>query len=199
MSTLTDELQRKLRAVLSLRVQAPISSDVPVVIRAREGRYDDALGMQRPEIEIVTTAHPYAAWSYEEPGAWEMLLADLEAIPDEPTAPPDTKAQLGQIVSKGRKDGISVMAPTPPLVFVRVERISEPRRARKWWAWDELGAKYYLHFVFGQGSVHPVIGGEIAEKPIREFTQGTSNFITLEAFASYVGIDVSQIPEADRS
>lgn len=124
MTTFTDELNRRLRAVLSLRVQAPLPSDLPVAIRAREGRYDETLGIQRPEIEIVSTQHPYAAWSYEEPGAWEMLLEDLQAIPDaqdaavtdhlREAAQRGLDPRVAEILKAGRKDGTSgIIGRTP--------------------------------------------------------------------------------------
>jgi hypothetical protein len=91
--TFTEELERRLRAVLSLRVEAPLPSDIPIEIAAVAQAPEDApeIDTARPLLEIRTKRHPYAAWSYEEPGAWEMLLADLAAIPDPPQPPEETK------------------------------------------------------------------------------------------------------------
>lgn len=81
--TFTEELEHRLRVLLSLRVQAPLPSDIPIEIAPVGGR-DDLGNVVGLELEIRTKRHPYAAWSYQEPGAWEMLLADLAAIPDAP-------------------------------------------------------------------------------------------------------------------
>lgn len=206
MSTFTEEMQRRLRAVLSLRVQAPLPSDIPVEMWALLADADDA---DSPRLlAIGTPVPPYAQWNYEEPGAWEKLLADLEAIPDEPTASPGTVidgtevAPAYRLLAGGNADnGVYVAtvesAPaTPPLAFVRAERLTGPA-VSQWWAWDELGTKYILTFIHGVGTVCVARTGE-TWPPVRQFEQGTSSHITLDAFAGYAGIDVSQIPEEQR-
>lgn len=291
MSTFTDEFERRLRAVLSLRVQAPLPHDIPIEVVGLGGGSDGEEISPRRELELRTTAHPYAAWSYEEPGAWGKLLADLEAIPDAPadpaafsidgtevtaayrrlvpgnaangvyvatTAPdvnqirktaldvvgplaPEESELLVMLADKARPRldgaqltlaaalaehgrgltylrgdywsltvlGLDVAAEikasakpaSPPLAFVSVGPVRIPIRAdegaTQWFAWDALGAKYYLRFRAGRGTVEAVYSTR-SNYTVREFYHGGSNEITLEEFAQLAGIDVSQIPEDQR-
>lgn len=118
MNAFTDELTRHLRAVLSLRVQAPLPSDIPVELWALLADADDT-GSPRL-LAIGTPVPPYAQWNYEEPGAWEKLLADLEAVSGGPTAPVDETDQVVRdprveaILAAGRKNGTAGML-RPPL------------------------------------------------------------------------------------
>jgi hypothetical protein len=175
MSAFTDDMQRRLRAVLSLRVQAPLPSTAVVLVEATAIAHDD--GDDRVDVDadlvIRTEGPPHARYSYEEPGAWGKLLADLEAVA-EPAKP----------------------SGTPPFTFVQVEQIT-PAAPTQWFAWDALGAKYYLRFGWGKGTVEAVYSTG-SNYTVREFYHGGSSAITLEEFAQLAGIDVSQIPEEQR-
>lgn len=90
---------------------------------------------------------------------------------------------------------------SPPFVFTHVEMIAEAAPAQ-WWAWDELGARYYLRFRFGKGTVTAVLGDEptLEDPVVREFVHGDNltSHISLDEFAQLARIDVSQIPEEQR-
>lgn len=80
--TFTEELERRMRAVLSARVRAPLPADIPVAIEPLvdyDPSTDDVLGLR-----LSATAPPYPAFIYEGHDAWAALLADLQAIPDAP-------------------------------------------------------------------------------------------------------------------
>lgn len=194
MSTFTEDFQRRLRAVLSLRVQAPLPSDIPVEMWALLADADDA-GSPRL-LAIGTPVPPYAQWNYEEPGAWEKLLADLEAIPPWPEAQAAAADELTRLGQEINPEGYRPAPGAPPRAFVRAERLTGPA-VSQWWAWDELDTKYILTFIHGVGTVCVARTGE-TWPPVRQFEQGTSSHITLDAFAGYAGIDVSQIPEEQR-
>lgn len=245
MSTFTEDVQRRLRAVLALRSAAPIPSDAVIEIETDYfGSTEDTGGL---DLAVkIRTADFRAAYRYDEPGAWARLLADLEAVdaprplnPEEGSllirlsdlggqVLPDNDGSVSVLAERGLIDRhgdhwyitpagreaaaeatadrvrrvLKAGAPkTPPFAFVRVEKIGSVARssASQWWAWDELGTRYRLDFAHGIGVVR------VAQEPrghwpeVRRFEQGTSSHITLDAFAGYAGIDVSQIPEEQRS
>lgn len=116
----TDEFERRLRAVLALRAQAPLPADIPVEMYAIGGADIEGNPIPR-ELEIRTTAHPYAAWSYEEPGAWGKLLADLEAV-GEPAARPLTRQESGLLAKLNDEGGQHLAATFTYPLSVLAER-----------------------------------------------------------------------------
>lgn len=176
-STFTEDLQRRLRAVLSLRVQAPLPADIPIEV-APVAVGDVEGSPARLDLELRTTAHPFAAWPYEAPDAWGKLLADLAMVPDGPAVAP----------------------PLPPRAFVRVKMLTNACPSQ-WYAWDELDAQYYLRYRWGRGTVEAVITPEHEHLLVRDFKHGDEldGVISLDDFARLAGIDVSKIPEADRT
>lgn len=82
MTTFSDDFLRRLRAVLAKRTGEEIPDDAEVrIVPSAAGNEDDSSGLDTAlTIETATWSHRF---SYDEPGAWQRLLADLEAVPDE--------------------------------------------------------------------------------------------------------------------
>lgn len=162
MTDFTEELERRLRAVLSLRMRAPLPTDLPVTLVASKDY----------KLKIIATAPPYAAWTYEEPGAWGKLLADLAAVPDDPQA--------------------------PRLVLTRAVMTCSGCPSQ-WDAWDADGTRYYLRYRSGRGTVHRVSREEsngdiadLAEPVLAAFEHGDylDGVIELNQFARLAGIEL---------
>lgn len=249
MITFTEDFQRRLRAVLAKHTGREIPADVGIDVISDGAGYDDSRGMDY-WIEIRSTGYPYATYSYDEPGAWPRLLADLEAVPDETEENKQPKTALDviepltseqsdvlvMISDRGRgrlagadfsnatglyehglaylnsghwnltalgRDAVAKIkaaaAPAnPPLAFVRVEQIT-PAAPAQWYAWDELGAKYYLRYRRGQGTVEADIGTDRQPVVVREFRYGDSldGAISLTDFAEQAGIALAGEAAAD--
>lgn len=90
---------------------------------------------------------------------------------------------------------VAALNPAPPIRLVRVE---ETIATTEWRAWDEAGAKYYLRFRAGHGTVTRWGGPDKPDTLVSEFQHRGRTQTVLDEFAKLAGIDVSQIPEADR-
>jgi hypothetical protein len=110
--------------------------------------------------------------------------------------------QTWRLTALGRDAAAEIVsappAESPRITLVRVEKHGAPPSSSMtlWSGWDELGACYRLQFANGIGVVRAAVGSRPWPE-LRRFQQGTSNRITLEAFAVFAGIDISQVPEKD--
>jgi hypothetical protein len=85
MTTFTEDFQRRLRAVLAKRTGREIPADAKITINADGASYgeDSSLGMDL-SLDIRASGPVHAEYTYDEPGAWPRLLADLEAVDTPP-------------------------------------------------------------------------------------------------------------------
>lgn len=172
MSTFTEDFQRRLRAVLAKHTGREIPDNAVIEIVADGASYgdDDSRGLDLElRIRTVISSGVFAEHIYDEPGAGVRLVADLEAVPDEPT-----------------------------LSFVAVKRDTGDSQPATWYAWDALNTRYYLRYSRGRGTIRLMHGDLLSDVAVREFLFGTSDQITIEAFAEKAGVDISRLAEWER-
>lgn len=82
MSTFTEDFQRRLRVVLAKRTGREIPADAKVEIATEGSAWGEDQSVEM-DLSIEIRVRGRGGYSYEEPGAWPRLLADLEAVPGE--------------------------------------------------------------------------------------------------------------------
>lgn len=77
----SDDFDRRLRVLLTAKTGKVIPPESKVTIETTaSGNQDDSYGLDRGIEVRAIGAGVYAEVSYDEPGAWLRLLADLDAL-----------------------------------------------------------------------------------------------------------------------